>query len=121
MTRSEEDSLKESKDAAPKVVTTGHVKSYDPSNGTKSSSILRQTTNCVVSDPSNSSGERVTIRIMFDIASQRTYLTENVRKQIGWPALSKENIVINVFGNTTSNVRICDLVSLCVENPETGF
>ena len=106
MTRSEEDSLKENNYVAPKVITTSHVKSYDPSEGTKSSSIFLQTANCVVNDPSNSRGERVTIRVMFDMASQRTYLIENVRKQIGFPALCKENIVINVFGNTTSNVRM---------------
>ena len=109
MTRSEEDSLKEHKDGVPKVVTTSHVKSYDPSEGTKSSSILLQTANCVISDPSNSRGERVTIRVMFDMASQRTYLVENVTKQIGLPPLYKDNIVINVFGNTTSNVRIFSL------------
>ena len=42
--------------------------------------------------------ETLTTRILFDTGSQRTYITENLRKLLKLKTLRTENVIINTFG-----------------------
>ena len=55
-----------------------------------------------------------TVRMMFDSGSQRTYITERVRKQLHLPRLRTECLIIHTFGNTKSEARQVDVVQLKV-------
>ena len=39
------------------------------------------------------------VQLLFDGGSQRSYISEDLRKKLNLPTLRKENIAINTFGN----------------------
>ena len=52
------------------------------------------------------------VRIIFDTGSQKTYVTNDVKKYLHLPTLRTERIFVNTFGNYDSEPRIVDVVPL---------
>ena len=51
-----------------------------------------------------------TVNIIFDSGSQRSYITEDLRKRLRLPVIRKEKIVIKTFGNVDSKFYNADIV-----------
>ena len=58
----------------------------------------------------NNPGNIQNAQVIFDTASQRSYISEKLRHLLNLPKLRTENIVINVFGNSKSSVKKVDVV-----------
>ena len=60
--------------------------------------------------------QSLTSRILFDSGSQRTYVTDNVRKQLKLKTIRKENIMIKTFGQINdSEMKSLDVVQFKVK------
>ena len=81
------------------------------------SHILLQTARLELINP-KSNGPPVTTRAMFDIGSQRTYVTSRLKGQLKLPAISTEKIRITTFGSTESCDQSCDVVHLGIRVKE---
>ena len=58
-----------------------------------------------------------TTRILFDTGSQRTYLTENLRKHLKLETIRTENVIINTFGTShESKLETLDVVQLKIKH-----
>ena len=78
------------------------------------SSVLLQTARANVSKPGY--GERfVNARMVFDSASQRSYISENLQKTLNLPIPGQETLLIKTFGESTVKLRRCDIVQMAVE------
>ena len=51
-------------------------------------------------------------RLLFDSGSQRTYITDKLRRSLKLPKIRTENLMIQTFGNTKSDVKQFDVVQL---------
>ena len=62
-------------------------------------SMLLQTAQVLICHPA---GEKKVIRarVIFDSGSQRSYILEETKQQLNLPTVAKENVVVNVFGNS---------------------
>ena len=57
-----------------------------------------------------------TTRILFDTGSQRTYLTESLRKHLKLETIRTENVIINTFGTShESKLETPDAVQLKIK------
>ena len=54
------------------------------------------------------------VRILFDSGSQRSYLTDDLRKRLNLRTIRSENLVVQTFGNTQSEMKKVDIVQLKV-------
>ena len=79
-----------------------------------SSDILLQTAKCFISNLEEEKGGLT--RLMFDSGSQRSYITEDLRKRLNLKTLRKEKIVIKTFGDFSSTLRELDVVQFRVKN-----
>ena len=52
------------------------------------------------------------IKALFDIGSQRTYVSEELRNYLKLPVLRKEKIIIKVFGTEDTCLKTVDVVPL---------
>ena len=52
------------------------------------------------------------VRIIFDSGSQRSYVTDNVRKLLNLESKSTETMIIKTFGSTKTNRQACDVVAV---------
>ena len=52
------------------------------------------------------------VNALFDIGSQRTYISSDLRNKLGLKTLRKERIFIKTFGNKNSNALSADAVPL---------
>ena len=52
------------------------------------------------------------IPLLFDCGSQRSYVSDKLRKRFKLPTLRSEKISINTFGNKESVTKMTDLVQL---------
>ena len=52
------------------------------------------------------------VRIIFNTGSQKTYVTNDVKKYLNLPTLWTERIFVNTFGNYDSKPRTVDIVPL---------
>ena len=50
------------------------------------------------------------VRLLFDSGSQRSYISEDLRKKLNFRTLRMENIAINTFGNKESKIQSVDVV-----------
>ena len=79
-----------------------------------STSILLQTARATILNIDES--QSLTSRILFDSGSQRTYVTDNVRKQLKLKTIRKENIMIKTFGQINdSEMKSLDVVQFKVK------
>ena len=52
------------------------------------------------------------VRVIFDSGSQRSYITNSMRKLLNLHSRSTETMLIKTFGSTKNNKQICDVVSV---------
>ena len=65
--------------------------------------------------------ETLTTRILFDTGSQRTYITENLRKLLKLKTLRTENVIINTFGKLHEpKLETLDVVQAKVKHRSTN-
>ena len=76
-------------------------------------SILLHTANASVSriDEPHSA---VTIRILLDSGSQRSYISERAKEKLGLFPRRKEKLLIKTFGQENEDLRECGIVEFCV-------
>ena len=56
----------------------------------------------------------VNARMVFDSGSQRSYITENLRKTLNLPIAGQDTLLIKTFGESTAKLRRCDIVQMAV-------
>ena len=56
--------------------------------------------------------ELVPVRILMDIGSQRSYLSNALKTRLKLKPLRRENLTLNTFGNEQFNKRKCDLITV---------
>ena len=72
------------------------------------SNIMLMTARCKISDVNS---KNISLRrTIFDSGSMRSYCTEEVRRKLSLPTLRKEKIILNTFGNKTSETKKVDIV-----------
>ena len=54
----------------------------------------------------------ITVRILFDGGSQRSYITDNVSGKLGLKSANTETLHLNAFGKITHRKQRCEVVSL---------
>eukprot|EP00795_Rhopilema_esculentum_P016499 gene16499-7917_t len=79
----------------------------------KSTHVLLQTAKATAVNPST--GEKCSIRILFDNGSQRSYVTEDVVKKLQLKTEMKETLNLNTFGSAEYKSKNCKLVSFQIE------
>ena len=52
------------------------------------------------------------VPLLFDCGSQRSYVSDKLRKQLKLPTLRSEKISVNIFGNKQSVTKMVDVVQL---------
>ena len=52
------------------------------------------------------------VRVIFDSGSQRSYITDNVRKLLNLDFKSTETMIIKTFGSTKAKRQVCDVVAV---------
>ena len=65
--------------------------------------ILLQTADCVISNPSKT--KILKVKVLLDLASQKTYLSDTVKDFLQLDAISKQNIQIKAFGDTKGQLK----------------
>lgn len=50
---------------------------------------------------SEGNGTTVRVRLIFDLGSQKSYITENVRQELKIAATKSQSLFIKTFGNKT--------------------
>ena len=76
-------------------------------------SVLLQTAEITLTDPGMKN--EVKIKALFDSGSQRTYMSNRVRKILNLKTESTETMSINTFGNTTSKTSLVDQVKFLIK------
>jgi len=72
--------------------------------------VLLQTATAIATNDEGS--KAITIRLLFDNGSQRSYITDNLRSKLQLKSLQKERLNLNTFGETKYKKQNCDVVSL---------
>ena len=118
---------KDSPNAGPTSGALPEKPKVDPSPGTlplgnspaltdyvdSNSSVLLQTAVGLVKGFNHSDPE-ISIRIIFDSGSQRSYISKSSRKKLGLPALKYGKLLIKTFGQENEQLRTSEVVELFV-------
>ena len=91
----------------PSVSTSMYV---DQSKG----SVFLQTATAEVLRPDNDSCSR-SIRLVFDSCSQRSYITENLKTELGLPVIGRDSLLIKTFGQSDARLRSCEIVQVGIK------
>ena len=75
--------------------------------------ILLQTARATASR--TDSGKSENVRILLDSASQRTFISTELKEKLNLPTLGKEKLLIKTFGSEESELKSCDIVKLCLK------
>ena len=62
-----------------------------------------------------SSVNQLTLRILFDSGSQRSYMTEHARNKLYLSAVKAEKLLIKTFGQENEQLKECNVVEFCVK------
>ena len=54
-------------------------------------------------------------KVLFDTGSQRSFVTESVRKKLKLPTLRKETMIFQVFGQNDNKVKEVDIVQIKIK------
>ena len=76
--------------------------------------VLLQTAKAAIYNP-GSSHQKMTIGVILDGGSQRSYVTERVRDALHLPVSHSESLTIKPFGSNTGSHQQCKVVNLCME------
>ena len=69
----------------------------------------------------NDSGNKVPVKILFDLGSQRSYLTENLKERLGLTSKNSEVLYLNTFGTSKVAKHNCQKVSFQLETLDNDF
>ena len=78
------------------------------------SEILLQTACAEVSGP-HTDGTPVTTRIILDLGSQKSYITNKLRNRLNLQKIESENLLVKTFGSASEQFKVCDVVQVCVK------
>ena len=84
--------------------------SASASSRNESRKVLLQTANTIAYKEGESTG--VPVRILFDNGSQRSYITENLKRKLNLKPVKKETVHLNTFGGEKFSKSVCSLVKL---------
>ena len=87
--------------------------SASASSRNESRRVLLQTAKTMAYKEGESTG--VPVRILFDNGSQRTYITENLRRKLNLKPMKKETVHLNTFGGEKFTKSVCSLVKLSLK------
>ena len=82
-------------------------------------SILLQTAEAMVG--ATNGKQFIKKRILFDNGSQRTYITDELRRKLGLEVIGKETIFIKTFGSEEASSKTVDVVRLCVKSKDSSL
>ena len=75
--------------------------------------VLLQTAVTYAKSPNGSNS--IPVRVLLDSGSQRSYVTNSLRKRLGLPTIKTETLNLNTFGNDTFTKQQCDMVRLSLK------
>ena len=75
--------------------------------------MLLQTADAAVSNPTDIMNNKFT-RLLFDNCSQKSYITEELRKELGLSVIRRDKILIETFGSTEPQLKTADVVQLAI-------
>ena len=78
------------------------------------SEILLQTACAEVSGP-HTDGTPVTTRIILDLGSQKSYITNKLRDKLNLQKIGSENLLVKTFGSASEQFKVCGVVQVCVK------
>jgi hypothetical protein len=73
-------------------------------------SVLLQTAKARVSNPNTQC--TVNTRLIFDLGSQRSYITTHMRNTLALPSIGSSNLLIKTFAEKSNQTVNCDIVQL---------
>ena len=97
---------------------------YDPpkEEGTfmvnSKTSVLLQTSTAIVSD--NKDRKNVTIKVLMDSGSQKTYLSERIVKHLNLKPIGQETMVVKTFGGKNGQSMNLNKYEFCVKGVNDG-
>ena len=74
-----------------------------------SSSIMLQTARVYAYDQS---GSKVSMRILFDKGSSKSFICKSLRQQLNLPSVGRNTLLLNTFGDVGAQEKVCDVVRL---------
>ena len=93
----------------PRQITSENTTtSASASSRNETRRVLLQTAKTMAYKEGESTG--VPVRILFDNGSQRTYITENLRRKLNLKPIKKETVHVNTFGGENFKKSVCSVV-----------
>ena len=83
-----------------------------------STSVLLQMAKGVVSD--NSERCCVAVNILFDLGSQRTYISDKIVSQLHLKPQTSKSVIVNTFGDERGKLTVMNEYAFCVKNEKRG-
>ena len=83
-------------------------------------SVLLQTAHTFVKVPGDAKTEQ-NVHLIFDSGSQKSYVTEELKRALNLPAIAKEKLMMKAFGDSSPKVRECEIVQIgikCIDEVE---
>ena len=85
------------------------------SNGLPSKVLLQTATVHTYAQHSN---KTISVRVLLDSGSQRSYATNNLKKRLGLRPVKKETLNLNTFGQDKLTKQKCDAVNLSLKSKD---
>ena len=92
------------------VVSVSTSMYVDQSKG----SVLLQTETADVVRPDNESYP-LSVRLVFDSCSQRSYMTKNLKDKLGLQVIGRKSLLIKTFDESGARLRTCEIVQVGIE------
>ena len=77
-------------------------------------SVLLQTATAEVVRPDNDSFP-LSVRLVFDSCSQRSYMTKDLKDKLGLSVIGRESLLIKTFGESDARLRTCEIVQVGIK------
>ena len=55
------------------------------------------------------------LRLVFDSCSQRSYITEKLKTELGLPVIGRDLLLIKTFGQSDARLRSCEIVQVGIK------
>ena len=99
--------------------TTTQLTNATANNVKAKGSVLLQTATAIATNEDRS--KSVTVRILFDNGSQRSYVTDNIKSKLELKPTSTETLRLNTFGETAYRNQRCQVVTLPLRNNNNEY
>ena len=73
-----------------------------------------QTATAEVVRPDNDN-HPLSVRLVFDSCSQRSYMTQNLKDKLRLPVIGRESLLIKTFGESDARLRTCEVVQVGIK------